>query len=68
MGRRNKSRGKIDLDHQPVEVIIRRRRKKREKQGGIEKVWREVTDKEEKIEFRDKLGNVGRCGKRWKQK
>lgn len=62
-----KAGGKIDWDYQLMEIIIRGRRKEREKQGGMEKFWREIWDKEEKMEFRDKLENVERCGKKWKQ-
>lgn len=53
---------RIDSDHQPVEVTMRGRGGEREKQRRTKKFWRGVWDKEGREEFRDKLGNVEKCG------
>lgn len=50
---------KIDSDHQPVEVIIRKKKKRETRREG--KVLEYNKDKKGEEGFRDKLRNVEKC-------
>lgn len=52
---------KIDSDHQPVEVTMRKRGRDREKQGRKERPWKGIWDKEGREKFRKKLEAEKRC-------
>lgn len=44
-----------------MEVIIREKKREKEKQEERKKFWKGVRDKKRKEKFRDKLGKVERC-------